>query len=196
MKNPEDHARPGDRVLLDLIRGWGNEDYAAPDEYLAACIRHALVARGPILECGSGLSTILIAVAAKRAGQDHWALEHTSIWATRVQEFLDRYELDSAVLAAAPLKDYGEFSWYAPPMERMPETFSLAVCDGPPTGTKGGRYGLAPVMKGRLAPGCVVLLDDAHREEERAIARRWQAELGATIRMVGSVRPYIEMTLS
>jgi hypothetical protein len=43
------------------------------------------------------------------------------------------------------------------------------VCDGPKGTTRGGRYGLAPVMKDRLAPGCIVLLDDTSREAERAI---------------------------
>jgi hypothetical protein len=77
----------------------------------------------------------------------------------------------------------------------MPDSFPLVVCDGPPGSTKGGRYGLVPIMREWLKPGCVILLDDAGREQERAIARRWEAELGASSETLGSIKPYIEMTV-
>jgi hypothetical protein len=112
-----------------------------------------------------------------------------------VQKYLNRYKLDSVVLYTKPLKDYGDFCWYDAPLESMPDSFSLVVCDGPPGGTKGGRYGLVPIMRERLQPGCVILLDDAGREQELAIARRWEAELGAPFEILGSIKPYIEMTV-
>jgi hypothetical protein len=77
----------------------------------------------------------------------------------------------------------------------MPGRFALVVCDGPPYDTKGGRYGLVPRMRERLQPGCVILLDDAYREQERAIARRWKAELGASFTILGATKPYIEMVV-
>jgi hypothetical protein len=79
----------------------------------------------------------------------------------------------------APLKSYAGYSWYDPPLSRWSRNFSLVVCDGPPADTPGGRYGLAPIMREHLAPGCVILLDDAEREPEREIAQRWSAELDA-----------------
>ena len=71
--------------------------------------------------------------------------------------------------------------------------FALVVCDGPPADTVGGRYGLVPIMRDRLAPGCAILLDDAEREHERAIARRWQLELGATHQFVADDKPFIRL---
>ena len=50
-------------------------------------------------------------------------------------------------------------------------------------------------MKERLKPGCVILLDDAGRKPELAIARRWEAELGTSFEIRGSIKPYIEMTV-
>ena len=188
-------ARPGHPVLLDLIYGWGNEGFSALDDYLAVCVKHAMSSPGPILECGSGLSTILVGAVAKERGQSHWALEHKSEWAARVQRDLTRYQLDSVRLCAKPLKDHGEFCWYDPPLESMPDRFSLVVCDGPPGRTKGGRYGLVPIMRERLQPGCVILLDDAGRDQELAIARSWEAELDASVETPGSARPYIQMTV-
>jgi hypothetical protein len=195
LKHPE-CIYPGSPVVLDLIYGWGNDNWSALDEYLAGCVDHALSSPGSILECGSGLSTILVGAIAKKRGQRHWALEHTPAWASRVRKYLNRYELDSVVLCETPLKDYGDYCWYDAPLESMPDSLSLVICDGPPGSTKGGRYGLVPIMRKRLKAGCVILLDDAGREPERAIASRWEAELGtSSSRILGSLKPYIRLTV-
>jgi hypothetical protein len=190
---PADCAVEGHPVLLDLIYGWGNEVWSAQDEYLVASVRHALSADGPFLECGSGLSTILVGAVAQRRGTGHWALEHTAPWAEKVQLHLDRYQINSVMLCAAPLKDYGDCSWYDPPLESMPDKFGLVICDGPPASTPGGRVGLVTVLGRRLAPGCVILLDDAAREQELAVAERWQQELGSTCAKLGTKKPYLEI---
>src|SRR5262245_2517879 len=93
LRAPAGCAVPGDRVLLELIYGWGNESWSALDEYLAACIQSALVAKGPILECGSGLSSLLVGAIATRLGVEHWVLEHSPEWAANVQRHCDRYRL-------------------------------------------------------------------------------------------------------
>jgi predicted O-methyltransferase YrrM len=195
LDDPDRCSHPGNPVLLDLIYGWGNESWSAQDEYLADCLRNALVSCGSILECGSGLSTILTGSIAQKRGQRLWALEHTPEWATRVQEYLSRYKIDSVVMCINPLKDYGAFCWYDVPLESMPDRYTMVICDGPPGMTKGGRYGLLPVMRKRLKPGCVILLDDADREQERAIASRWATECGAFLEEYGSTKPYIKMTV-
>jgi hypothetical protein len=151
---------------------------------------------GPILECGSGLSTILVGIIAKSRGVEHWALEHQEMWAAKVKMYLDRYKIDSVILSQKSLRDYGEFSWYDPPLEAMPESFALVICDGPPGSTKGGRYGLAKVMRDKLKPGCLILLDDAGREQELNIAKRWKEELGDIYEMIGEAKPYIELRVS
>src|SRR5262249_48331314 len=93
------------------------------------------------------------------------------------------------------LRDYGEFSWYDPSFENMPDRFSLVICDGPPGTTKGGRYGLGAVMKHTFSPGCVILLDDTGRQQEFETARRWEVELNAPIEEIGTEKPYIKMTV-
>ena len=194
-QNPAACAQSGHPVLRDLIRGWGNEIWSAADEYLAACVQQALVTEGPILECGSGLSTLLVGTVAAKRGLPHWALEHMPEWAAHVQLRLRQCALRSVRVIAAPLKNYGEFSWYDAPLAAMPASFSMVICDGPPAITPGGRYGLVPVMKSRLGPGCTLLLDDAHRQQERTIACHWKVELGAALTLCGAGRAYIRLTL-
>jgi Methyltransferase domain len=194
LKDPGACAYPGNPVLKDLIYGWGNEAWSAMDEFLAGCIEQALLTKGPILECGTGISTVLLGAVAKSMRQRHWALEHKPEWTEKVQSYLNRYQLDS-VIYTKPLRDYGDYSWYDVPLNGLPEFFSVVVCDGPPSWTKGGRFGLVPVMRGRLRSGCVILLDDAEREAELDIAKRWEAELDASYNIHGELKPYINMAV-
>jgi len=195
LRDPEACASPGNSVLNALVYGWGNENWSAHSAYLAACVGGALAARGAILECGSGLSTLLIGTIAQRRGTQHWALEHAEGWATKVQRSLHAYGIGAVNLCRAPLRDFGEFSWYDAPVAAMPERMALVICDGPPGDTKGGRYGMVPKMAARLAAGCVILLDDAHRQEEMTIARRWASELPATTERCGPAEGYFKLTV-
>jgi predicted O-methyltransferase YrrM len=182
-------------LLNELVQYWGNEGWSAHSDFLAASIQHALVADGPVLECGSGLSTILVGAVAQPRGLALTSLEHTAEWASRVQQELDHAGLGSIALITAPLVDMGEFAWYHVPAADLPERISLVLCDGPPGDTKGGRYGLLPVVRDRLLPGSVILLDDVAREDERRIATRWAAELGASLAIQDCDKPFAKLTL-
>lgn len=181
------------RLLPELILAWGNSGWIAQEEYLRACMVTAMSSRGATLECGSGLSTLLLGVIAQQRGYEHWALEHLSDWRTRVDRFLVRYHITAVRLCLAPMKRYRGFEWYTPPFAELPREFKLVVCDGPPADTFGGRYGLVPVMRHHLAPGCVILLDDASRKQERAIARRWQGHLNSDNQLFDGEKPYMRI---
>jgi Methyltransferase domain len=195
LDNPEACVHPENSTLTDLIYGWGNEAWSAREEFLNSCINHAMSSNGAILEVGSGLSTLLIAAVAKRRNQVYWVLEHKPDWANRVQSYLNQYDLQSNITTCA-LKDYATFCWYDAPITQFPKHFSLIVCDGPPSRTKGGRYGLVPVMRKHIAPGCVILLDDGYRREECDIAERWCQELGGNFCIEGVDKPYIVMKVT
>jgi hypothetical protein len=180
--------------MSHLVYGWGNELWSGWCEYLAACVEHSLTTRGPILECGSGLSTVLVGIVAQRRRLAHWALEHMPEFAAKVKTQLAKYRIDST-LHCAPLKDHGQFVWYDAPADRMPTSFGLVICDGPPGAVKGGRFGLLPVMRSRLAHDCVILLDDGARQQERQVAEDWVKLTGARYETVGQVKPFIRMTL-
>lgn len=189
-RDPSAIAESSGNVISDLVYGWGNADWSGQDEYLRECVKHALVSKGPILECGSGLTTVLLGVIAQRVGTKLWSLEHLPTWGERVRQCLRRYGITSVELCTEPLKNYGGFDWYAAPLASMPIDFALVICDGPPSATRGGRYGLVSVMKRSLAPGCIILLDDAEREQEQAVARRWLLELPSGCERRGVRKPY------
>jgi predicted O-methyltransferase YrrM len=183
-------------VLSELVKGWGNR-WSAQHEYLAACLEQVRDADGPILECGSGLSTILIGTVAQASGNKVLSLEHEPKYAFKVQRYLDKYHLTSVKLYVAPLTTYGDFDWYSPPpLDSITEKFSVVVCDGPPETTRGRRYGLVPVMLEKLRPDCTILLDDGAREGERETAERWAKVLGGVPEMIGTEKPYIRLKVA
>ena len=180
-------------LLADLVYGWGNS-WSVQHEFLDACLREARVTDGPILECGSGLSTILLGAVAQSRGIRLWSLENDGKYAARVQTCLRKYRINAVTLCVAPLRSFGDFDWYSlPQLQTIPPKISMVVCDGPPGSTRGGRYGLVPVMMDKLRQDCVVLLDDGARAEEQAIAGRWAQLLGASPEIIGTDKPYIRL---
>lgn len=85
-------------------------------------------------------------------------------------------------IALAPPRSYGEFDWYDITRIDLPISIAAVVCDGPPSMTRGGRYGLLPVLRSRLG-GAVILLDDADRPGEADVLDRWQTEFGCGVEM-------------
>ncbi len=171
-----DGELPSRDLLIELQMGWGNEGYAAKYDYLEEVIKRAYLSKGPILECGSGLTSILLGLLVGRRGVEIWSLEHISEWHARVGMLLEQHRVHGVHLCLAPLREYGDFSWYDPPLDALPKNFSLVVCDGPPGNTPGGRYGLLPLLCSYLQAGALVLLDDAERPGETETLNRWMAE--------------------
>jgi hypothetical protein len=167
---------PSRPMLENLQRGWANDGFAAQFGYLEKVAQTAATTAGPILECGSGLTTILMGLLAGRRGVQLWSLEHIPEWRARVTSVMERFAIPNVTLCDAPLRSYGEFSWYDAPREQMPKELRLVICDGPPGDTPGGRYGLLPLFREHLAAGCVILLDDATRPGELEVIRKWQKE--------------------
>jgi hypothetical protein len=192
LADPQAAVQSGSSVLPDLIDGWGNSGWSALDEYLRIGVEHVFRSDGAVLECGTGLSTLVLGAAAQRRGIEYWALEHLPEWSEKLGQQLERYDV-SVQVSTRPLRSYVGFDWYDPPLYEMPPQFSLVVCDGPPSRTMGGRYGLVPVMRRRLKPGCIILLDDAAREHEREIARLWRSELPAETEFLDGAKPLIRL---
>ncbi len=190
---------PGDDALRALAAAWRNDGFAATVEYLRECAARSIATGGPVLDCGSGLTSIVLATVAGRAGVEVWSLEHSEEWGARVAGVLSRIPGHGVRLRVAPLRSYGAFDWYDAPTTDMPRDFALVVCDGPPGETPGGRIGMLPRMHGHLAPGATILLDDAVRPGEADVLRQWQADSRARVevhrRDEHDIRGYAVMTL-
>lgn len=190
IRDPHAAAAHPSKVLDSLVYGWDNSGWSGQSEFLSACVTRALRCEGPILECGTGLSTLLVGIVAQDRGLSMWSLEHLPEWGGRVQQALEQHRVESVQVCVRPLRSYGDFDWYALPLEAMPDAFSLLICDGPPSATRGGRYGLASIIEHRMQPDGVILLDDAERTDEQEVAAQWAAAFDLSCDLRGVDKPY------
>jgi hypothetical protein len=173
---------PSRELLKKLRLGWDNQGFDAKLDYLEEIIKRGMTTEGPVLECGSGLTTLVLGQLAGRRKVQTWSLEHNVDWYRRVSNAVARNHVPGVNLLLAPLREYGQFKWYDPPLGEMPAQFSLVICDGPPILANGGRYGLLPVLGDRLA-GAVILFDDARKPGQPEVLRRWADERGVTVEL-------------
>lgn len=157
--------------------------WAASPDILKQLTTYALQARPKlIVECGSGVSTIVLARCAQLNGAGHvYTLEHLPEAAEQTRRNLRQHGLEEFVtVLEAPLRNYelgGQtWSWYS--TEGLPEGgIDMLFVDGPPATTQSlARYPAGPLLLARMTPGAAAFLDDANRSEEKQIVERWARE--------------------
>lgn len=142
-----------------------------------------------ILECGSGNTTLFVAHALRvRGGGRLVALEHLPEWGDRIRFALEREgllqyaevrhaplcEIDLPIVAEPDNEELRTFSWYDPGTFADLAAIDAVLVDGPPGDTgKWARYPALPLVLEQLTENAIVLLDDAHRAEEREILALW-----------------------
>ena len=170
-------------VLRPLLDGGGYLPWTTgsmrPAGLVVVCNEIVHGARTRIVECGSGVSTVVLARLLRERGAGRLvALEHDRDWAALVREQLRREALDgTARVLDAPLE--GEPPWYAPArLAEIPEEIDLLVVDGPPAYDPGHQTRRAPALPrldGRLVADAAVVLDDIARAGEREVLAGWEA---------------------
>lgn len=178
---PRDGSRPSPSLVARARRRWGNGGYAARQSFLERALDLVHEATGPVVECGSGLSTVLCLAQLRTRPLPYVALEHDPRWVRHVRLALRLVGLDPAPLLWAPLADFGDFSWYDLVGLRIPDRIALLLCDGPAGWVPGYRFGALPALAHRLAPGARILVDDIDRTGERATVVRWMQEYGLAL---------------
>lgn len=138
-----------------------------------------------VLECGSGISTIMIARYLRQRQGKLVSLEHDPRWAQAVIKELETEGLnDLASVVEAPLETHPEARdsslWYSPSavasaVASLGEIDMLLV-DGPPAfqGDAWARYPAYLALKAHLSHDATVVLDDIERPAERKILRNWE----------------------
>lgn len=190
------HMPPPQYLIRDLQIAGARLNFRPNSRpYLKHISCKAASTEGNVLECGSGLSTLLLALTAARRFREVHSFEHDPVNQKRLQELLDRYRLHHVRVHHTPIRSYGGFDWYDIPDLKLSSCFDLVVCDGPARHlTDSGRYGLFPVMRERLDEQAVVLMDDSHRSIDRTVIRRWRNEHDIHVRQFGRFLQFAEIT--
>jgi hypothetical protein len=136
--------------------------------------------RTRILECGSGVSTVLLArLLRERERGALTSLEHDLHWATLIQDQLRREQLDRiARVVHAPLQ--GNPPWYGldGTPDAVPDEIDFLIVDGPPAFEPGDGAARVPALAqfdGALVPNATVMLDDIDRPGEQQTIATWES---------------------
>ncbi len=135
-----------------------------------------------VVEGGSGVSTVVLALAAREHGiaTRIVALEHDPDWAEHTRRMLERHGVaEYAEVRVAPLGPTGleghETPWYERAALDDLTDVGLVLVDGPPEGTgPRARYPMVPLLRDRLAQRCTILVDDTARPGDSDVVERWR----------------------
>lgn len=100
-------------------------NYAADAPLLATVTALARKCRGPIIETGSGLSSVFMGAVSD---SQVYSLEHSTQYASQTVAWCEDAGVSNVGVCYAPLKDY----WYDVDKFDLPKKFALGFCDGPP----------------------------------------------------------------
>jgi predicted O-methyltransferase YrrM len=165
------------RDVLPATRGWA----ASPD--LLAVLVDLVVTERPslVVECGSGASTLWLALALQRFEIDGRiiALEHDPVFGGKTRDLLARHDVcDLAEIREAPLESFSldgqNYSWYARRAWEDLAGIDLLFVDGPPevTGPR-ARYPALPLLSRTLSPAATIVLDDLVVPDMQEVLRLW-----------------------
>ena len=163
--------------LLPATRGWA----ASPD--LLAVLVDLVITQRPalVVECGSGASTVWLALAMRRfaiSGQVI-ALDHDPAYGAATRGLLARHQLGGlAEVRDAPLEPFqlnGEpCAWYARAAWADLAGIDLLFVDGPPAATgHQARYPALPLLSAALSPAATIVLDDLIVPDMQKVLRLW-----------------------
>lgn len=138
-----------------------------------------------LVECGSGLSSILIGLALRDRARYFtqvrcYSLEHDAQWLEKTRWLLCRLNLSPFVEPIhAPLvqvkTDVGQSTTYDTALAPR-QNIDFMLIDGPPHDV--GRADVVPQLRRRLSPSAVVVLDDAGRRSEQLCCLDWTKNHG------------------
>ena len=128
-----------------------------------------------VVELGCGASSLVIGKALElNCGGRLTSYDQHAEFVAATAQWLGSHDIQ-ATLRHAPLTEdptHWGHVWYD--LSALPAEIDLLVIDGPPWTLNPFVRGRAEVLFERIAPGCMVLLDDAARPGERVVAQRWK----------------------
>lgn len=175
-------------VFRQLAATYTPPEWALTPEALETLWHTVREAEGDVLEAGSGLSSLVIALALEGTDRAVHVLEHDWLYHQRTESLLTRNRISGVHLYYAPLMPHGEAGlWYGVDPDDMPDGFGVAIVDGPPH-AYGGRAGVLHLL-GEKLKDAVLVIDDAYHDPVQALLGAVK-ERGYRLKVVECDRPF------
>lgn len=173
LKYLADHVRDGGfkaNVFSEARRAIGNH-WGALEDVLMLCAVMGQKSQGPIIEAGSGLTSIVLAAASKKPV---FCLEHDAKWAAELKDMAANAGVTNINVSLCQIRG----GWYDVP-KTIPSEFALGLNDGPPRAL-GNRMGFFD----RFGNADAIICDDADDLGYSEALTKWCSERGRRIDFV------------
>lgn len=183
-----------ERVINEVCAAWGSPESYGVDGHVRALLAEVPKAHGHVLQCGAGLTTLLLAIALAHRGVHLWTLESNPQSADSVRSWLAQYQLHQAhvVTARAELGDGGV--GYALDVGRIKGPLSLVVCEAS-AAHPGNAAWILPRIADRLDCRAVVMVRDVRKREEVDSVAAWCRANDASFFLRGKADRYVKVVL-
>lgn len=154
-------------------------EWAASPDFLQIIIK-ILLEKKPltVIECGSGVSSVVIGYLLEKNGQGHlYSLENSDVYTTKNKTLIQQHTLGNQVsILHAPLIQMDindeQKKWYNTNQIADIQSIDMLIVDGP----AGDRYPVLPILHQRLSDNAIIIIDDCNREKDRENVLRWLRE--------------------
>jgi hypothetical protein len=164
-----------------IANSWGNKPWAATPEYAELAWKMAMELNpgDTLLECGSGFTSIVLGLAAKKRGFRHIILENNYVWVGTLKKWFEGLGLRSELIHSK----YNRIKrWYEYEPDKDTK-IKLLIIDGPSRDIGGMR--LYPVSQ-PWSDGAALLVDDTISIEGHGAWK--QLKLGGRSAVAGYVK--------
>lgn len=140
-----------------------------------------------ILECGSGLSTLIMGYTVEGQETNLFSLEQSNDEVTRTKNLINHHGLKfNLYLNHSPLTEYKDSKWYDISNISLPKVFDLIILDGPYEFDNYGVYrkhslgNLSPYISDKT----IIIMDDAKRD--MPIIETWKKEYKLSVEFLNT----------
>jgi predicted O-methyltransferase YrrM len=155
------------KAAIPGLRSWA----ASADVLLTLVNTSQKIKPKVVLDLGSGVSTLVLAKASP--GAKVFSIDHLEEFAGKTRSLLEDHQITNVDLRVAPLSPNSAGSdWYEISALSDIDQIDLLFIDGPP-GSKDdkARHPALAHCLSKLSPKAVIVIDDAGRDGERALAQ-------------------------
>ncbi|MCB1685245.1 MAG: hypothetical protein KDI31_12190, partial [Pseudomonadales bacterium] len=162
-------------LIAEAFAQWGDPLSASDEGYLRSCLAEVSATSGAILQCGAGLSTLVLGAichGSNTKGHQLWCLEHDRHWASTIRSWLTEYRVANTHVIHSRAQMFEGYTWYSVDTARLAKTYSLVLCEGVRASPRGA-FGALRRLEGHLASSFVMLARDAGQAADLKLLKSW-----------------------